>query len=266
MRTISSIIAFCCITMSVCVVHAQAPRNVDLQRFAPALDAESFLGVQATTTPTNGDWNLQLSLGSEYRPLMAQVTSGPWRAVLSDRETATLAFQIGFLGRFAIAGVLPIVLWQGAGPIAIDTTPIAKNGMGDPRLVVRYRLLGPVSTDSESHAEGLGLALQIGGTIPVGSSDLFAGESAVRADAALLADFQFANFGVGAMLQYRHRFSEREFLGVEFADEVNLGLAAKMPIQWVRNLVGIVEVRGGTGTKSFFGSTSTVGDGAIAAR
>lgn len=245
---------------------AQDARAVDLERFVPALDSESYLTLQATAPPAHLRWNTQLSLGYAYRPFTVRDASGNVLTVVEDRTTATLAFQIGLGGRGALAVAAPFVLWQGRGDVDSTSGPAARGGIGDVRLVARYKLFGEVATDAIERPEGPGLAVQLTGVLPVGNRDLFAGERVARLGLQMLGEFRLFGFALGGMLGYRHRFAEASTFDAVFAGEIEGAFAVKAPLPWVRDLTALLEIRTVTAAHHPFQRATTAGEVALGAR
>ncbi|MBK8171744.1 MAG: hypothetical protein IPK60_15540 [Sandaracinaceae bacterium] len=244
-----------------------AAQNLDLERETPPLDADGFIGIQGTTTPGPGHWNFNMALGWQYRQLMMNTEGGQRIELVTDRATTTFGAQIGIGGRFAIGVAAPFVLWQaGNGSSIGDGYRLPNVAAGDPRISIRYRILGESASVPRERNEGPGIALQLTSTIPIGQTDAFSGEGSPRFFAQIIGDFHVLNAGIGAMLGYRHRHERRSFLGQEFGDEIELGLALQLPIPVIRDFAGIVEFRTATDTRAFFDRATTTGEIAVGAR
>ena len=241
------------------VGHAEAQRGIDVERFTPSLEGDGFLGIQATRTPGPGRWNFGLWTTWSTNPLVLRAPDDSEIDVIDHRVTADLQFQIGIGGRLALAIDLPLVLHQdAAGELLGDGLgAIPSNAPGDPRLVARYRFLGQDSRIERERNEGEGVAVQVAGTIPVGDEDAFGSEHGVTTELHALADFHVLGAGAAAMLGWRHRFETRDLLGVTFRDEIELGVALKLPVPVTQDFFAILEVRGVTDAGNPFGEQST---------
>jgi hypothetical protein len=241
-------------------------RRLDLTRGTPPLDGQGFLGVQATATPGHGSVDATLALDYVHRPLVVTRGDGTRAAVVADRFVADLALQMGLGGRIAVAAAAPFVLWQSGDGRALDGRPLPNVAVGDPRLSLRYRLVGESADVRRERNEGPGLALQLVGWLPAGDTDALLGEGAVRLSAQLLADFHVLGLGVGGMLGYRHRFAPRTLGVARFASEVELGLGVKMPIPVIRDLQVLLDLRLVTDGATPFGPAQTAGEVDLGAR
>lgn len=245
---------------------AQDVRGVDIERFSPALDASSYLTIQATAPPGAWQWNTQLSLGWGYRPFTATNAAGERFAVLDDRTTAALAFQLGLGERGAIGIYMPLVLWQGRGDVTLGGGAPGRTAFGDPRISLRYKLFGEVASERVDRPEGPGLAIQLSSTLPLGSQDAFFAESLPRLGLELVGEFRLLGFGVAAKFGYRHRFAERVLLDSRFAGELEAALGVQAPLPWVRDLSGVVEVRAIVGLTDPFSRGTSAVEAAIGGR
>jgi hypothetical protein len=227
------------------LAHAQ---NVDLERWRPALDADGFLGVQGTRTPGPGRLSLGLFAHYSSRLLKAESATGDEVQPVSDRLAGVLSAELGIAERAALGLSMPMVLHQAGDALTPDDPELQAFAPGDPTVSLRYRLIGDVAGVLDS-ADGPGLALQIGASLPAGYDNAYAGEGAVRAEAQLLADVYLLNAGVGASIGIRHRFESRDVFDVHLRDEMTFGLAVKLPVPSLYPLEALVEFRGATDFK-----------------
>jgi hypothetical protein len=251
--------ALLCVLLAGGASHASAQgANVDIERFVPALDAEGFLGVQGTRTPGH----LRASFGGfafyGLSPLELGPEDGAEVELVAHRASLALSAELGLWERAALALSLPLVLYQKGDRPDPSADELAAFALADPALHARYRLLG----ETGQRRDGPGLALQIGGSAPVGMDDAFAGEGAARAYAQLLFDLHVLGAGVGASVGMRHRFRERALFGHALRDEMTFGVALKLPIPPLHPLAGLLEVRGAT---DFESAETTVVEGELGA-
>lgn len=221
----------------------RAQRKVDLSRFVPALDQDSFLGVQGTRTP--GHLKLNFALWTDYGSQLLSVApaNGNEVAAVEHRVTSRLTAQLGLGSRTALALDVPFVPWQAGDRTGIDRDDMATTALGDPRLLARFRLLGEAADDRVLRRDGPGLALQLSSTLPVGAQDSYLGEGAVRAQASLLGDFQIFGAGLGASLDWVHRFEPRNLFGARVRDEIGFSIAVKLPIPAHPTWIPMLETR-----------------------
>ncbi len=238
---------------------ASAQRVYDLERFTPAPDSDGFLGITGTRTP--GPWNVNFGLFTTYQsnPFVLRRTSdGTTTPVISDRVTSDLFVEVGILGRFALVLDASVIAFQQAnGPFYDGGAALPVVAIRDPRVLARARLLGEDSTVDRARHEGEGLAIQFGGTIPLGMTDSFAGEGAPSLEAALLGDFHILDFAVGGQIGWRHRFAEPQILGVSFRNQLYFGGALQVPAFFLDRLYVIAEVDVTTDGENPFGNAAS---------
>ncbi len=238
---------------------ARAQRGIDVDKLSPALDHQGFLGIQATRTPGPFRWNVGLVVDWSTDPLTGR--DGDTRtSFVRNRVNGHFLFQLGLGGRFALGLDLPLVLFQDGDPTllgdglgALPTTALA-----DPRISLRWRFLGEDSRVERERNEGEGVALAAAITPPLGTDRSFAAERGTTSEIQAIGDFHLFGAGIGAMLGWRHRTEPEIVLGTEFRDDIQFGLALKLPIPVTRDFLGILEVRGTTDPEDFFGSQTVV--------
>jgi hypothetical protein len=242
---------------------AAQERSVDVERFKPAYDEAGFIGLDGTRTPEPGRLTLGLIGDLEFDPVELEQT-----VPVETRVVTHVIAQVGLFGRLAVGAHLPVI-WQQSGqlPADSDQTKLDSFALIDPELALRYRVLGTSMAHRDAPRDGPGLALQLAASLPIGSEDAYAGEGAVRTDAALLADFQLLGAGIGASLGYRHHFQE----DVPARDEFTFAFGLKLPLPPLPQLVTALELRGATEFQSEattavelgLGATLTLADFAI---
>ncbi len=244
--------------------HAQVA-NLDIERFRPSPDRYGFLGIPGTRTPGEWGWNVALWTGYSFDPLSVQrVDDGTRVPIVQHRVSTDFIGQLGLFDRVALVLDVPVVPWQDADGTPLgSSTQLSTVAIRDPYVSARVRILGDGSTNDHGPNEGGGLAVQVGGTLPFGLEHTFAGEGAPQLEGAVIGDFHFLSFGIGAIVGYRHRFAEPRLLGVTFANELYFGGAIQSPLFFVANTSAIFEVRVDTALddQPFLGaSTATEGD------
>lgn len=237
-----------------CEVHAQT-RNFDLETFRLAPDRDGLLSIPGTRTPGPFLFNTYLSMAYQARPFVAQNTAtGEQTEVLSERVGAELGVQVGLLGHFAFALAMPVHFWQSGNADVLDARgPLSPFAAGDLRWNARARLIGEDATTQRARHEGLGVALLVGGTLPVGNQDRLAGEGLPQLEGQLLFDFRIFEFALAASLGYRHRFSEPNLLGGRFRNQLMYALGIQSPTFLVPQTQLLVEFRGVTDAENPFG-------------
>ncbi|MBX7197123.1 MAG: hypothetical protein K1X94_34055 [Sandaracinaceae bacterium] len=234
---------------------AAQERNVDLERYAPAPDADGFLTVPGTRTPGPWRWNVGLALSYAREPLIVNISP---RQIVSDRLDGNLYAQLGILGQIAVVVNMPVALWQSGAAERIDGgAPLMVSAVRDPRVTVRVRLLGEDATVERDRHEGAGLALQVASTLPIGHEGTFAGEGAPQVEGAVLGDFHLMDIGVGAILGFRHRFAEPVLFGSSFANQLYGALGVQVPMLFADHVVAIGELDVSTDAARPFGDAGS---------
>lgn len=223
-------------------IPASAQRNVDVERFRPAVDSGGFVGLQGTKTP--GAWRLNAGLVLNYsrRPLVGRTATGEVDLV-RHRLLGDLFVQLGLGDRGAIAVDLPVVLHQSAYGTRLGDGlgAIPRQAFGDLRVMGRARVYGAAGTD---RADGPAIALLAALTLPTGTDNAFTSEDQPTFDLQATADFHILGLGAGLMLGWRHRFDDRMIGETVFRDQLLFGIGIKVPIPLVAGLGARVEVRG----------------------
>lgn len=256
-RLISLPVAFAALFFALLVTPAaQAQRDIDIERFRPALDSNGFLGLQGTQTPGHGRFGVSLFANWSTNSL---VLSPPETEVIDNRLQMHAMVQVGLGERWAAGLSVPFVVYQQTDDALLydGVGGMPSAGTGDPRFVVRYRFFGDGTKDDGSRTEGPGLALQGAVTLPVGDTNGFLGEGKAQTELTALADFHIFGAGVGFGFGWRHRFDPQTFAGVRMRDEGDLALALKLPVPWVTGLFGILEGRATTDAARPFHDTET---------
>ena len=238
---------------------AQA-RNLDIERFRPAPDREGFLGIPGTRTPGPWMWNASLWTGYTLDPLTVRRSDGTRIPIVRHRVHADVIAQLGITDRMALLVDVPMVVWQDADPTPLGDRQLAALALRDPYVAARVRVLGDGATGEHRQRDGAGLALQAAATLPFGLEHTFAGEGSPQLEGAVLADFHFLSFGVGAIVGYRHRFAEPRLIDVGFTNELFFGAAIASPLIFVDNTRAIVETRVETAMDddAFVGASTSV--------
>lgn len=245
---------------------ADAQRGIHLERFVPAFDQEGFIGVQGTKTPGPMRYNVSLVASFATDPL---VVGPPETSVIRSRLGMDLMLQLGLGTHWAVGLDIPFVPYQdtNGGVLPDGKGPVASGGVGDPRLVLRHRIVGEGASDTGARTDGPGLAFQLGATLPVGDPESFIGESGTTTDVNVLGDFHIFGAGIGASLGWRHRFRPKTILDVRVRDEVNFGVGIAVPIPVVTGLSALLEIRGITDAgRPFFDAATTAVEGSLGLR
>lgn len=219
-------------------------QSLDIERFRPAPSRDGFLAIPGTRTPGPWRWNVSLWAGYSLEPLILRRVADDARIpIVQHRVSADLMAELGITDRIAVVVGAPFVLFQDVHADPLGSAQLATIAPRDGYVAARVRVLGDGARGEHEVKEGAGLALQVATTIPYGLEHTFAGEGNPQLEGAVLADFHFLGFGVGAIVGYRHRFAEPALLGVRFANELFFGAAVESPLLFVENTSAIFETR-----------------------
>src|SRR3954469_12712153 len=138
---------------ALCARRAHAQRNVDISTFAPALDGDSFIGVQGTRTP--GPERVSIGLFTDYASNLLSVDrGGDDLALVQHRLSGVLSAEAGLGGRVALGLSMPLVLYQSGEKLAPSGPNLPAFATRDPWVHFRYRLYGDASGDPEQRQDG----------------------------------------------------------------------------------------------------------------
>ncbi|HVP69056.1 MAG TPA: hypothetical protein VMT17_17535 [Anaeromyxobacteraceae bacterium] len=172
----------CLALLAPLAARAQASRSFTVERFAIAPGARDLLGVYSATTAAPLHFDLLVSVDYANQPL--KVVSGSTQvALVSDQWNLQLGGSVGILPWLEVGLVLPATVAQSGqavpelDPALATYAPSA--GFGDPRVVVRARLL---------EVGDFALAAIAPVTIPVGSSQNYIGWDSVTVAPAVAAE------------------------------------------------------------------------------
>ncbi len=242
---------------------AQSVPELDSERFSPATGPDSYFGVEATRTPGPGSYVLQLTTSYEGSALELPAGTRSDLTGVRLRLATWLSGEVGIGGRLALGAALPAYPYQSvrwnAGTAGSPSNDQSFD-LGDGRVRAQYRVLGESSSRPDAPKDGPGVAFAATAVLPTHTGNVFAGESSVRTELALLADFQLLGAGAALNLGWRHRFEgvviDRVAPGasvhdpLKFHDELSFGAALKLPLPPAPKIVTMVETRGATDFRS----------------
>ncbi len=265
MMLLGGVMLLCGVMLLGGATAARAQRNVDIERFRPAPDADGLLSMPSSRAP--GHLRLSAAWWTSYAKDPLELDD---RALVGERIGTNLVLQLGIGGRASIDLDLPLVLYQRANTTglmgsSIDGSAIDGAAAGDPRLRVRYRVYGEPS-DREGRPDGFGLAVAGTVSVGVGAGDQFAGEEQVTTNLELISDFRLAGAGAGIVLGWRSRPQDRVLPGVTLRDELHWGFGFAMPLPSEPRLQGLFEVRGQHDARRIASKSRLYVEGNIGAR
>ncbi|HKP56442.1 MAG TPA: hypothetical protein VJV78_06975 [Polyangiales bacterium] len=224
---------------------AQSNRTLDVQRFRPAFDDAGFIGLDGTRTLPPYRFAFTLAMDLAIDPVELELDGDEYEP-LEERFVTHLAAEMGLLGRLNVALYLPLIVHQQGEILPMQADDLDAFAVGDPEIALRYRFLGVNMAERDAPRDGPGLALQLSASVPVGTKDAYAGEGAVRTEAALLGDFQLLGAGAGASLGWRHHFRDAPDDGLPKHDEFTFAVGLKLPLPPLPELIPVLEFRGAT--------------------
>jgi OmpA-OmpF porin, OOP family len=227
---------------------AQVGSRPNLDSFRPTADVDGFLTLPGAMTPGHLLGGAGFFFDYTYESLVTIDPSGASNQI-DHRAAARLAGMLG-LGRWAALHLdLPFIL-ANRGPAVGSGDPaiaVARAGVGDPRISARARVAGARSDTRGVVPVGAGLALELGGTVPIGSSGAFASEGQVTLDLLAHLDYYFApGAGLTLSMGWLFRPYDRRIFDETFTDAFLFGVGMRLPIPMVPRLTVRLEVRGST--------------------
>lgn len=228
---------------------ARAQRDLQVDDYRPAHDANGFLTVQGTATPGHLRWHAGLFTHYTFGLLRVNPEFTTQQVVVRNRLSMDALFQLGLGGRFALTAEVPFTPFQTGAPGALADGGASLDGaaLGDVRLSGRVRLLGDASDGTATRADGPGLAGMLTVTLPTAQGVGFHGTDLPEIDVVAIADFHILNLGIGASLGARIRPEKVLLAGQRHGSELHWGLGIALPLPIYPDLVALLEFRGSTG-------------------
>jgi OmpA-OmpF porin, OOP family len=246
---------------------AQTTGRVDGGPWRPelSLDPNALPHVEGTLVPGAGNFNLQLVGEYARNPVVFTVPTGTVRYA-RDQVWLTLGAQIGIGTRMALGLQLPLLVYQASETTGTSLSPADTAAIGDPRILFRWSTRREVTSESGAartsgseqsqnqrmQREGIGFALNIGATLPLGSATSLASWGAPTVHASGVMDFRLFRI-VGALsLGYRLRLdshwpsqsatctdstSSACFFDVPQRDQITWGFSVRQPLEGLLALV-----------------------------
>ncbi len=220
---------------------APADAQVDVRRFTPTPAFSPYLNLDGAETLGPGRVGARVISVIEQRPLVFARDGERTVDIISIRLGLDTAVAVGVTDWLDVGANLPLVLLQDGRTIAGGT--LDGFALADPSLAAKVRFLSPT--------EGVGLALRLGGSAPMGDPDALAGEPGPTGTAMLALELPVSSrFDIALDVGYRLREATR--LGdVEVGDELLFGLGASWRVTPAFALAA--EFTGATGAADPFG-------------
>ncbi len=268
MLTLRRVFGALCLTSLLAPSEVFAQRRVDGGPWRPDLsvDPNALPWVEGTLVPGAGNWNVQAVL--EYARDPVVIRSGGERVALSrDQLWLTAGAQVGIGSRMALALQVPVLFYQASVTGSTGIAEADQAALGDPRLLLRWTTrrelglsaVGATAQTSSQHSqsqreqrEGVGFALNLAATAPLGGASSFASWGAPTAHLFGVFDFRLFRI-VGALsLGYRARLdgtwpsqsgtcvdptSPACFFDVPMRDQITWGFAIRQPLEGALALI-----------------------------
>jgi hypothetical protein len=247
---------------------AQRAPRIDGGPWRPelSLDPNALPYVEGTLVPGAANWNVQAVLEYARAPVVLRDASGrvPYAR---DQLWLTAGAQIGIGARLALGLQLPVLLYQASETGATGLAPADVAAIGDPRLLLRWTTraesrpaaVGSSGIQSSQHSqnqreqrEGLGFAINLALTAPLGNAGSLASWGAPTAHAFGTLDFRLFRI-VGALsLGYRLRLdgawpaqsgtcvdatAAACFFDLPQRDQITWGFAIRQPLEGLLALI-----------------------------
>ncbi|MFT7581131.1 MAG: outer membrane protein OmpA-like peptidoglycan-associated protein [Myxococcota bacterium] len=214
--------ALFCGALSVSPAYAQP---VTVSTFEPVPTSTGLLTVESSGTLGHLELSVGLS-GSYATDELLDLDAGGTLGTdgpLRRRLATSLAVGLGLVDRLEVSLALPI---NNVETVSV-TRKSSELGLGDLRLRVKGRFLGPAATES-----GFGLALLLDGTVPTATEDPFFGDDGFTFGGQVVADYRTTSGLVVALnAGYRVRPAAR-LDGLTLGDEIRGGLGLEVPLGW----------------------------------
>ncbi|HKY37739.1 MAG TPA: OmpA family protein [Polyangiaceae bacterium] len=165
---------FGCLAAASCLAGAaNAEQHIAVTAPLSAVPGDPALAAQSPGARGDGTLRALLLLEHAYEPLVLTAPSQNVHAVVADQLWLGAAASYALSHRWLAALHVPLLLWQSGQEQPFDASlPPAENdaALGDPRLTLRGRLLGP--------ADGFALGAGIDGALPLATA-AYAGAGSV---------------------------------------------------------------------------------------
>jgi len=204
------------------------------QAWQPVGDARGYLGIASTEPP--GPWQLDAGLGLD----LAAGGLDDGGVLVEGRIALRGAVQAGLGSRGARTLELPGLLLQEVERAGME---LARVALGDARLGVRFRALGPMADSMGLTRDGFALGFALIGSAPTGGQDALAGEPLPWFRGEATGELQA--FGIGGALRvgWQQRLRAVRLAGREVGGllRVALGLRVRVELLGRLSLPGVRE-------------------------
>jgi hypothetical protein len=189
--------------------------GIDAELLWPSPGPSNFATVSSSDIVAHKDIAFSGLLGYKYRPIGLN-TPGKDSWVVRHALSANFMWAFGLMDWVQLGLDLPVVIFQngdGAQRVRPAGTPIAdyalpSSALGDIKLHVKGRMLGGFAELPDRR--GLGLALDVGLSLPSGDELAFSGDAGAVLFPNIIVDYHLCKFSAAVNLGGRLRFSDSE--------------------------------------------------------
>lgn len=220
----------------------EARAQADVRRFSPTPTLSPYVNLDGSGTLGSGRVGARLLSVVEQRPLVFARDGDRTLDIVSIRLGIDAALAVGLTNWLDVGVGLPFVLLQDGRQVAADAS-LASTALADPSLGAKLRLMP--TTD------GVGLALRVGATLPLGDPQALTGEPGATGSAVLVLELPLSSrFDI--VLDGGYRLREETRLGdIALDDELLFGLGASW--RATPDFALALEFGGATGASDPFG-------------
>jgi outer membrane protein OmpA-like peptidoglycan-associated protein len=210
------------------IVRAQGTdASIDVQNYRPAPGPGNYLGVMGSDVSPHLQIGFNLDFNHQSKPLVFEDPEGDVSEAVKYQATIDFLWSIGFFDILQFGVALPVIVAQDGRGLAdvAGTGKLSTTAIRDLRLYIKGRLLSGGKFGGKT-ADGPGLALSMGLSVPTGNDENFAGDRNVTADPVLVFDYRykFFRFAVNFGARIRQMSSVADFkLGHQLLYGVGIG-------------------------------------------
>ncbi|MBU0551056.1 OmpA family protein [Myxococcota bacterium] len=165
---------------------AQEPRDIDIQRFRPAMDSQGFITIERSKALGTLEPAIGLYMNYSFNPLTQEI-DGTRRALIEQYGRGDILLALGFFSWVEIGAQLPVVILRGDADGPGDEPEIAGDGLGDAALSLKIKLL-------DRDRLGVGLALVPEVRFGAGEPGIFASHGGLSLGPKLALDWDLGSY------------------------------------------------------------------------
>jgi outer membrane protein OmpA-like peptidoglycan-associated protein len=213
----------------------------DVQNFKPAVGVWNYLSVEGAGTAPQGRFVPSLYVNYGRNPLVLRDANDKIKEkIIENLATLDVLAAYGILDRLEIGADVPVSYVSGEALKASGNDGV---GLGDIRLIPKYRLLG------DTWGQGFGLAIAAPVSLPTGDKDKGIGADEVVVNPKLIAELRVGPFSAAADVGFRWRPDKKTIGTLEVGNEVTYGAGAGVELG-SPDLIALGEVYGAAPAQS----------------